>query len=232
MKAGDQWKRAGEGKRPSYRIKNRRSRADRSKAAGYRRRRAPVIFVGGTVIRALDDKVVIGDCPAIAERGQRIAVRIEKGKIKIARTGVIDTLLLVKPEFHLHEHGGFLLHRVLPVESDLQAVASRVSYRRFPHKLDRHEQPHCSYGFFHCTTSALKISESAFPNVSCHVRAFQNRHGRICPHFRCKGSKPYPRDVIPGDPPRFLNPVHRSVPMPSVAHERLHAGACEQEEKR
>ena len=103
----------------------------------------------------------------------------------------------------------FPLRRVLRGESDLQANRfPRVSRRRLAHRLHRFP-----------------------PFVSCHVRAFQNRHGRIGPCFRRKGSKPYPRDVIPGDPPRLLNPVHRSVPMPSVEHERLHDGACEQEEK-
>src|ERR1035441_7246100 len=44
-------------------------------------------------------KVVVGHGLTIAERGQRIAVRIKQGKIKIAGTGSVDALLVLKPEF-------------------------------------------------------------------------------------------------------------------------------------
>ena len=94
------------------------------------------------MIRALDNNDVVGHGLPGAERGQRIAVRIEQGKVKIAGTGIVDALLVVKPVFDLHQHSRFLLEGVLTIERDLQAGAPDVSDRRFPYKLERHDKPH------------------------------------------------------------------------------------------
>src|ERR1035438_4012365 len=52
---------------------------------------APVVFVGGAVVGTLDNQVVVGDGLAIAESGQRVAVRIKQGKINIGGTGVVKS---------------------------------------------------------------------------------------------------------------------------------------------
>jgi hypothetical protein len=108
------------------------------KGAGGRRGMRPVVFVGGAVVRALDNQDVVGKGLPVAERRERIAVRIKQGKIKIAGTGSVDALLVLKPELNLHQHAGFLLEAVASGERDFQAVASGVAYRRFPYKLERH----------------------------------------------------------------------------------------------
>jgi hypothetical protein len=51
------------------------------------------------VVGTLDKQVVVGHGLTIAERGQRIAVRIKQGKIKIAGTGSVDALLVLKPVY-------------------------------------------------------------------------------------------------------------------------------------
>jgi hypothetical protein len=114
----------------------------RSKGAEDRRGLTPVVIVGGAVVGALDNHAVVGHGLTVAELGQRIAVRIEQGKVKIAGTGIVDALLVLKPELNLHQHAGFLLEGVPTVESDLQAVAPDVSDRRYPYKLERHDKPH------------------------------------------------------------------------------------------
>ena len=113
----------------------------RSEGAGDKRRRTPVVFVGGAMVGTPDNEAIVGDGLAVPEGRQRIAVWIKQGKIKIAGTGGLDALLVVKPEFDLHQHARFLLHGVLPVERDLQPVAPDAAYRRFPYKLDRHANP-------------------------------------------------------------------------------------------
>ena len=98
----------------------------------------PVVVVGRAVVRAFDNEAVIGDGLAIAEGRERVAVGIEQGKIKIPRTGRVDALFVLKPEFDLQQHAGFLLEGVVPGERDLEAVAFGGAYRWFPEHPDGH----------------------------------------------------------------------------------------------
>src|ERR1022692_2989081 len=105
--------------------------AKRLEGAGGRQGLTVVVFVGGAVIRVLDNHDVVGNGLPVAKGGQRIAVRIKQGKIKIAGTGSTDALLVLKPEFNLKQHAGFLLEGVIAGERDLEAVAFGGADRRF-----------------------------------------------------------------------------------------------------
>jgi hypothetical protein len=51
-----------------------------------------------------------------------MAVRIDQGNVNIRRAGEVYAFVL-KVEFGLHQHAGFLLHGVAPGEYDLQPFA-------------------------------------------------------------------------------------------------------------
>jgi hypothetical protein len=114
LKAGDDGAGRAKGKRRDEKKPVMQKRG--SEGAGDRQGLTAVVFVGGAVIRVLDNHDVVGNGLPIAKGGQRIAVRIKQGKIKIAGTGSANALLVLKPEFNLKPRAGFLLEGVNVVE--------------------------------------------------------------------------------------------------------------------
>src|SRR5260370_40858642 len=79
-------------------------------------RESGLIRISRAVIRTIDNEVIVCDRKIVAEGGQGIAVLIEQGQVHIGGTGVVDAMLLMQPEFDLHQHAGFLLQGVAPLE--------------------------------------------------------------------------------------------------------------------
>src|SRR5579863_5256327 len=136
-----------------------------------RSRESGLIRISRAVIGRIDNEVVVSNGKLIAESGQGIAVGIEQGQVNIGGPGIVDAVLLMQPEFDLHQHTGLLLHGVVTQERNLQPLAFDVADRRFPHKLNRHADPPFPSCFINRTTSALIISKAVCPRAWA-VRAF------------------------------------------------------------
>jgi len=93
------------------------------------------------MIGRIDNEVVVGDGQVVAKSCQGIPGGIKQGQVNVGGTGIVDAMLLMQPEFDLHQHAGFLLHGVAPCKNDLQPFALDVADRRFSHKLNRHPDP-------------------------------------------------------------------------------------------
>jgi hypothetical protein len=97
----------------------------------------PLVFIGGAVIGTFDDEVIIGDRRSVTKIRDRIAVGIDERKVSVRDARVVDALL-VQEKLGQGQHGDFLPGAVISEQRDLEAIASRVADRRFPHKFPWH----------------------------------------------------------------------------------------------